>query len=119
INFKTLAKTTATVEGTDIFKFYSITPDISTSYEPVINGADITIDTTGITKNMLTKGFISEDGKYYIYLELFSEDGNPIDTYKQELILTDENIVGLTNFNIYNLDDATTYKYKLFAKLDK
>ena len=119
INFKTLAKTTATVEGTDIFKFYSITPDVSTSYEPVINGADITIDTTGITKNMLTKGFISEDGKYYIYLELFSEDGNPIDTYKQELILTDENIVGLTNFNIYNLDDATTYKYKLFAKLDK
>lgn len=119
INFKSLAKTTATVEGTDTFKFYSITPDISTSYEPVINGADITIDTTGITKNMLTKGFISEDGKYYIYLELFSEDGNPIDTYKQELILTDENIVGLTNFNIYNLDDATTYKYKLFAKLDK
>ena len=119
INFKTLAKTTATVEGTDIFKFYSITPDVSTSYEPVINGADITIDTTGITKNMLTKGFISEDGKYYIYLELFSKDGNPIDTYKQELILTDENIVGLTNFNIYNLDDATTYKYKLFAKLDK
>lgn len=119
INFKSLAKTTAIVEGTDTFKFYSITPDISTSYQPVINGADITIDTTGITKNMLTKGFISEDGKYYIYLELFSEDGNLIDTYKQELILTEENILGLTNFNIYNLDDATTYKYKLFAKLDK
>ena len=119
INFKSLAKATLIVEGTDTFKFYSITPDISTSYEPVINGADITIDTTGITKNMLNKGFISEEGKYYIYLELFSQEGNPINTYKQELVLEDETIVGLTNFNIYNLDDATTYKYKLFAKLDK
>ncbi len=119
INFKSLAKTTATVEGTDTFKFYSITPDISTSYEPVINGADIKIDTTGITSNMLNKGFISEDGKYYIYLELFSNDGNPINTYKQEISLNEENKVGMTYFNIYNLDDATTYKYKIFAKLDK
>lgn len=119
INFKSLAKTTAIVEGTDTFKFYSITPDISTSYEPVINGADITIDTTGITKNMLTKGFISEDGKYYIYLELFDNEGSPIDTFKQEIKLNEENKVDMTNFNIYNLDDATTYKYKIFAKLDK
>ena len=119
INFKTLAKTTATVEGTDTFKFYSITPDISTSYEPVINGADIKIDTTGITKTMLTNGFINEDGKYYIYLELFDNDGGPIKTYKQEIKLNEENKIGFTYFNIYNLDDATTYKYKIFAKLDK
>ena len=118
INFKSLAKTTAVSDGTDTFIFYSITPDIVTSYEPVINGADITIDTTGITKNMLLNGFISEDGKYYIYLELYNDE-DLINTYKQEIIIGSDNKIGMTYFNIYNLDDATTYKYKIFAKLDK
>lgn len=119
ITFKSLSKTSVKPVGDTNFIFYSITPDVSTTYDGVINGADITIDTTGITSNMLSRGFIKEDNKYYIYLELYNNETDElIKTYKEE-ITVENGYAKETIFNIYNLDDATTYKYKLFAKLDK
>ena len=119
ITFKSLSKTSVKPVGDTNFIFYSITPDVSTTYDGVINGVDITIDTTGITSNMLSRGFIKEDNKYYIYLELYNNETDElIKTYKKE-ITVENGYAKETIFNIYNLDDATTYKYKLFAKLDK
>jgi len=118
INFKSLSKVKASVVDNDTFIFYRIIPDIEATYEPIINGADITIDTSGITENMLNTGFLEEDGKHYIYLELYSEDGTFIKKLKQEVILNGSN-AEKTKFNLYNLDDATIYIYKVFANLKK
>ena len=118
INFKTVDKKQINIDesSNNTFKFYSITPDITTSYNPIINGADISITSSSITENVLKKDFIADDdGKYYYYVELYNEDtSSKIDTKKIEISTT-----GTTNFTIENLDDDTTYTYKIFAYLDK
>ena len=118
INFKNVDKKQINIDESsdNTFKFYSITPDISTTYNPIINGADITLTSSSITENVLKKDFIAdEDGKYYYYVELYNEDtSTKIDTKKVEISTT-----GTTDFTFENLDDNTTYTYKVFAYLDK
>lgn len=118
INFKSVDKKEIAIDDSseNTFKFYSITPDITTNYNPIINGADISIDTSSITEKVLKKNFIADDdSKYYFYVELYNEDTSvKIDTKKVEI-----NTANTTDFTFDNLDANTTYTYKVYAYLDK
>lgn len=118
VTFKKVDKKPINIDesSSNTFKFYSITPDITTNYNPIINGADISISSSSITENVLKKDFIADDdGKYYYYVELYDENTtNKLDTKKVEI-----NTSGTTEFSFENLDDNTTYTYKVFAYLDK
>ena len=114
INFKTLDRKQITTDDNNVFRFYSITPDISTSYDAIINGADISINTESITENVLTKYFIKEDNKYYFYVEIYDDNNNKLETKKIEITPNTN-----TKLTVENLDDNKTYTYKVFAKLNK
>ena len=115
INFKSLSLAEFPTSGDDEFIFYSITPDVSTSYNASINGFDVTIDNAGITDKILKDNFVVDsDGKYYFYIELYNSSDDKIETKKVEI-----NTNGKTEFSFENLDDDTVYKYKIFAYMNK
>ena len=113
VNTKTTNKKEFQHQDSNIFVYTTIIPNISSTYDGIINGADIKIDSRNITEEVLNKYFIKEDDKYYYYIDLLDAEENIIEGKRKVEINPGTN----TTFTYENLDDNTTYKYRIYAKL--
>lgn len=113
LNPKTLDKTAFSTTD-NYFRFDSITPKISTSTEPTINGGIMSISSSSITDTILSEEFVPEDGQYYFYVDFYKNAGDT-EAYRQEKV----NYNDLASFEIKNFTPNTTYYYKVNAYMYK
>lgn len=115
LNPKVLDK--VNIETTDNhFKFTSITPKVTTTHTPLINGATIKTELS-IDEETLASDFVKTDGKYKFYIDVYTKDSATGEFNLVKTVDTDyDNIEEVT---FIGLDPATTYYYRISADMNK
>lgn len=101
----------------DTFKFNSIIPKVNVTYKGLVNGAQITMKLTGVDEEILKNEFKEEDGKYYLYVDIYKNEDKTGGVYKSEKIEIDLEKGSVLELTKYMPD--TTYYYEVSAYLLK
>ena len=101
------------------FRFNSIIPKINVSYKGLVNGAEVTISPTGVNEDILKNEFKEEDGKYYLYLDIYqkNEETTELELYKQEKV--EINLEKGSTIQLTKYMPNTTYYFEVSAYLLK
>ena len=98
------------------FKFDKIIPKVTVSETRGINSISLGFKFSGVTEDTLKSQFKNENGSYYLYVNLYDENGNKIDDKKVNIDLTN-NTDGTddTKTEFIDLGINTKYKYDVWA----
>lgn len=106
----------------DNFIFTSITPKVSTTNKPLINGAIIDIDLS-VAQSTLESDFVKTDGKYKFYVDIYKKNECSLEEdCSDDLVYiksVETNYDNLSNVTFDGLDPATVYYYKISADMNK
>ena len=105
----------------NVFKFDSIIPRVGTKESRGINSLGVTFDFDGFSKETLKQQFKEENGKYYLYVNLYDENGAIVNKYKDVKVEITLNAEGVASANVLfvDLDIKTKYKYDIWAYMKK
>jgi hypothetical protein len=95
------------------FRFNHIIPKVKVEENLGINSIGLDFSFTGVNAESLSKQFNSEDGKYYLYVNLYNSDKKLIKENIKVLIDLDNG----TSVTIKDLDVDSVYYYKVYADM--
>lgn len=96
------------------FKFDSIIPKVGVVENPGINSLELDFELDGVITSDLSKQFKKENGKYYLYINLYNENDEIVkENVKAEI--KEENGVARANIFFLDLNVESSYKYKIYA----
>ena len=93
------------------FKFDSVIPKVTVEENSGINSISLDFKFTSVTKDTLSSQFKNESGKYYLYVNLYDENGKKIVSDRQVNIDLDNG----TNTVFTDLGIKTNYKYDVWV----
>lgn len=121
-NPKVLDKANIQTED-DNFKFTSITPKVSSTVKPLINGATIDINLS-VDSETLANDFVKTDGKYKFYIDIYTKnvcaDGE--EDCSEELVFLktiETDYDNLNDITFEGLAPDSQYYYKISANMNK
>jgi len=96
------------------FKFTSITPKVSTTVNPLINGTNMIVTLSGVDSDILASDFMQSDNKYNFYIDIYSD--LELTDLVDSVIVSYENLDDIT---IEGLTPDTTYYYTISADMNE
>lgn len=115
LNPKVLDKVNIQTSNDD-FKFTSITPKVSSTSTPFINGATVKVNLS-IDEETLNSDFIKTNGKYKFYIDIYTKDEETGEFIPAKTVETDYDNISEVTFQ--GLNPATTYYYRISADMNK